>query len=97
MEQPTKVKTFAELQQEEVVASEELVATLKDYAESGASIVDRVVIEIINKTELTKPILENCLALAQRGVEVHQNMGEPVEVAKYRKVADFIQTKLGNS
>jgi len=61
-------KSFAELEAQEEVSEEELVASLGGYADSGAAIRGDVVVSIIERTSLTQDGLEALQAAAVRGI-----------------------------
>jgi hypothetical protein len=86
------MKSFAGLERAESVTAEELKATLNSYAESGAGIRGRVVIGIINRTPLTADDRAELLESARRGVVVHREMREPLEVIEYQVVVNCLNS-----
>jgi|GEM_PF-2375176 len=97
-----EVKSFAELQQSDTPNPQDVIDTLRDYAESGAAISDHVVIEVIAKANLSRKQLSDCLNHAQQGYNVHANMAqhsieaeaEQHEADNFTVVTDYIRQLL---
>ncbi len=66
--------SFAELEQRQIVTASELKDTLKDYAESGAAILGRVVIALVERTPLSATDRAELLAYARTGVTVQKRV-----------------------
>ncbi len=87
-------KSFAELLTNGEVKQDELLATLENYAESGATISGPTVVRIIAITECTRATLEGLLTSALKGAEIHQKEKKPTEAGEYESVVRFINSKL---
>ncbi len=98
-----KPLSLAVLFEREQVSPDELKATLRDYAESGAGISDRV-IALIDRVELTKDDLSELAGSARKGVEVQTTIMEnkarrrgerdDQDVRKYQDVLDHLEKKM---
>ncbi len=90
-------KSFAELQQSDSPNPQDVIDTLKDYAETGAVISGRVVIEVIGKSGLSREQLSDCLTHATKGNEVHVEMSQRPTMepgkpdAEKREAGEFTQ------
>ena len=71
-QEPSQQKplSFAELEGKERVSTDELKATLRDYAESGAAMSARVVNALIDRVKLTESDLAELANSARRAIEV---------------------------
>jgi hypothetical protein len=90
----TETVSFAELEQKESVTTAEVTAVLQEYAESGAAIIGRVVIDLIGKA---RPNVREKIVLikhARTGMEMqgrvcrtpasrNKNVGEYQQVLTY--------------
>jgi len=88
-----KPASFAELEQQKEVTSQELIETLRSYAEGGWGISARVVNSIIDRVKLSSQDREELKRIAERGVEVqgeNRTSAKGITVAKeqgeYKKV-----------
>lgn len=70
--------TLAELQKAPAVQDQDVIDTLLDYAQTGAGISGRVVIEILKRTQLSEDKLNQLLVAAESGVKKHQHMSSNV-------------------
>lgn len=61
-------KSFAELEQATVVDPHDVIDSLKGYAESGAAINGKVVVDILRRTQFSGEQMKEILAVAQTGV-----------------------------
>ncbi len=89
-----KPASFAELEQKENVTAQELIETLRSYAEGGWAVSARVVNSIIDRVELSPQDRAELKRIAERGMDVQEKnlthaKGVTVrkEVAEYRAVA----------
>ena len=95
-----KPLSFAELEGKEQVSADELKATLRDYAESGAAILVRVVNSLIDRVNLTENDLAELVNIARRGIEV-QEENRPLskvwtverEKGQYQQVINHIELR----
>ena len=85
---PKEPATFAELEAKENVSATELIDTLKDYAEGGWVIADRVVLSLIRRTKLTDNERETIKQLAQKGADLQAERRETKSAKEYQAVVD---------
>ncbi|MDD5741676.1 MAG: hypothetical protein PHH54_06865 [Candidatus Nanoarchaeia archaeon] len=71
-----------------------VLATLKDYAYSGAAISYKNAIKAIEKANLSTLDLKKVKRYMEKGELIHLNMGEPKEVAEYSNVRVYIASLL---
>ena len=86
--------TFRELHELDIVEAEWLIATMADYAQSGAAISSSVVKEIFDRTLMRRKQMKLVRFAAKVGIAVHERMGEPIEVRKYQAVYDHVNARL---
>lgn len=78
--------TFRELHESKNPTFEQLSATLKEYAKSGAAISGQVVVEIIGRLQLTKDQKDQLIRYAGKGVMMQTAFRLSKEAEQYRKV-----------
>jgi hypothetical protein len=82
--------SFLELEAAPSVTAEQLVATLKHYAEGGWAIIGDVVIGLLTRVRLTDRERLWLLRHARDGAVAHEARRSPKEAKEYRKVCDFL-------
>ena len=82
------MNSFKELDEAKGVSAVDLKRVLQSYAKTGAAIKGKVVVAIINRTNLTDEDKQKLLKSARLGVQVHEKMYEPREVREYQMVVD---------
>jgi argonaute-like protein implicated in RNA metabolism and viral defense len=82
--------TFDELEKKKDVSADELIATLKDYAEGGWAINDKVVLTLIRRTKLKEDEREIIKDLAKKGAELQDARSEVESRDEYVNIIDHI-------
>ncbi len=85
-----KSASFAELEQKKDVTAKELIETLKDYAESGAGVLARVVNPIIDRVTLSPSERQKLHEIATRGMEKQNKLGQTKDAKEYSLVASHV-------
>lgn len=86
MNAETKIKSFKELEEQDIVASTELVDSLLSYAIGGWAISGRVVLGIMSRTRLETDDLKIIKAAAEIGAE-NQFRPQQLHLADAAKMA----------
>ena len=86
--------SFQELYEMAEVSPELLVATMDDYARSGAGILASGVIAICDRTPLRRKQMKLIRYAAKVGVAVHKRLDDPFEVRQYQAVHDHMNVRL---
>lgn len=89
-----KPATFAELEKKQRVSAAELINTLKDYAEGGWAISDRVVLSLIRRTKLTGGERAAIKNLLQKGVDLQFAHQDTRSATEYQNVLDQMDNEL---
>jgi len=83
-----KISSFKSLGETPLVTSQELITTLENYANTNAAITAQVVIDLIQKTDLSEKDLQKLKAAAETGANAHIGMSDkttfvnlPAEIA----------------
>lgn len=96
-ENPTeksKPASFAELAKQKDVTPAELIATLRDYAERGDSIDDRVVLGIIKRVKLTPEEKTELVNLARIGID---RATSSIDVAEYKSIIRYFAIRANDA
>lgn len=88
-----KAYTFPELSAMEIVSPKLLIATMVDYARSRKPIQSRVVIEIIDRTPMTRKQVGRLRAAASTGIQCRERR----LAAHYRAVRDYLNARLNET
>lgn len=88
------ILSFVELEKKENVTSEEITNTLKDYAETWAAIVWKVVVWLLQRAEMTNEDLSICLQEAQTWALKQNKMGFRDDSLQYLDVVKYIENAL---
>jgi hypothetical protein len=86
--------TFAELWEMETVKPEWLIATMSDYAHSGAGIWASGVAEIFDRTPMSRRQMKRVRFLAKSGISVQERLGQSMDAGAYRAVHDHANLRL---
>jgi hypothetical protein len=94
MNSEIKPLTLAELCEQEVLDSETVLATFKEYALTGAAINPRSIREITEKTTFTPAQLKEAHGYMMLGKYNQQKMQESRSAVEYDQAAFYLSTKL---
>ncbi len=83
--------SFADLQRRPSVRAEDLMATLREYATSGAAISGRVVRTLVMRTLLDADQMAHLIESAERGAESQRSRNFPRDAESYEDVADLLR------
>ncbi|MFA6463975.1 MAG: hypothetical protein WCV55_03140 [Candidatus Paceibacterota bacterium] len=78
-------KTLGKLKKEKVVYPEDLIETMREYVDLSAKIHAKIVIELINRAELTREEKQLLRDIALEGANLSVK-----QAREYEKVADFL-------
>lgn len=94
--QPEKPLTFAELEAKADATAAEVIASLRDDAESGAAVSSNVVISVIERATPAYEDLEELQTAAVSGIVAQERIRNRTEQAEYARVVGHVGLMLEN-